>query len=68
MSSVTRSLFFCPMSSRAFASSGTGPATPPARSPMTPLIAVSGVRSSWLTVETNCVFMRSTRLRSVVSA
>ena len=28
---------------------------------------VSGVRSSWLTVETNSLFMRSIRLRSVMS-
>ena len=48
--------------------SGSGPAAPLTRSPTAPLIDVSGVRSSWLTVDTNSFFMRSMRLRSVMSA
>jgi hypothetical protein len=41
------------------------PAALPISRPSEPEIEVSGVRSSWLTVETNSSFSRSRRLRSV---
>ena len=43
------------------------PATPLLISPSDPMIEVSGVLSSWLTVEMNSFFMRSIFLRSVMS-
>ena len=43
------------------------PSAPPAISPSEPRIAVSGVRSSWLTIETNSLFSRSTSRRWVTS-
>jgi hypothetical protein len=46
---------------------GKSPATPPQTRPSEPRMEVSGVRSSWLTVETNSLFMRSMRLSSVTS-
>ena len=46
---------------------GKGPSTPPSIKPREPWMEVSGVLSSWLTVEMNSFFIRSTRLRSVTS-
>ena len=45
---------------RRAALSGSWPAAPPAMRPSEPAIEVSGVRSSWLTAETNSSFSRST--------
>jgi len=55
------------MSTSRAAGAGNMPAVPPARRPSEPEIEVSGVRSSWLTVETNSVFICSMRLRSLMS-
>ena len=49
------------------ASGVSGPSTPPERRPSEPRIEVSGVRSSWLTVETNSRLSRSTSCRCVTS-
>ena len=49
------------------ACSGSSPSMPPASSPSEPRMEVSGVRSSWLTMETNSSFIRSTSRRSVTS-
>ncbi|MNT37490.1 hypothetical protein D3C72_1736290 [compost metagenome] len=46
---------------------GTAPRMPALIRLREPAMAVSGVRSSWLTVETNSFFMRSMRLRSLMS-
>ena len=64
---LSRWLFLWAIAIMPLARSGRGPAMPPATRPREPLIEVSGVRSSWLTVDTNSVFMRSMRLRSVMS-
>ena len=56
------------MSSISVAASGSGPATPERSSDSAPLIEASGVRSSWLTVETNSAFIRSVRRSSLRSA
>ena len=47
--------------------SGISPTAPPASSPSDPRIDVNGVRSSWLTTETNSSFIRSTSWRWVTS-
>nr|WP_230207942.1 hypothetical protein [Microlunatus sp. Gsoil 973] len=43
------------------------PSRSPDSRPSDPRIAVSGVRSSWLTTETNSCFIRSTSRREVMS-
>ena len=53
MSRVSRWLFLSAMVSRREADSGRLPAALPTSRPSEPTIEVSGVRSSWLTVETN---------------
>ena len=49
------------------AAGASGPSAPAASRPREPRIEVSGVRSSWLTTETNSFFIRSTSRRWVMS-
>ena len=46
-----------------FILSGNCPVAPDSTSPKAPLIEVSGVRNSWLTVDRNSVFAFSATLR-----
>ena len=64
---VSRSLFLSAMSSRPLACGGIGPAAPEATRPRAPRMEVSGVRSSWLTVDTNSFLSRSTSRLSEMS-
>ena len=64
---TSRWLLLWAMARSRLAGSGNGPAAPPASSPSEPAIEVIGVRNSWLTVATNSSFMRSWRLRVVMS-
>ncbi|MCR5873845.1 hypothetical protein LRS10_06430 [Phenylobacterium sp. J426] len=67
ISRTSRRLLLSAMPISRPARSGSSPATPPASSPSEPAIEVSGVRSSWLTVETNSALACSARRRSVQS-
>ena len=58
MRRMRRSLFSRAMRTKSSDSPGSSPTTPSAISPSEALIEVSGVRSSWLTVEMNSFFMR----------
>ena len=60
-----RWLLVCAIVSKRAIGRGRFPAALPIRRPSEPEIEVNGVRSSWLTVETNSSFNRSKRLRSV---
>ena len=64
---VSRSLLTRAISTIRPAGAVSSPIAPPAISPSEPRIAVSGVRSSWLTIETNSLFSRSTSRRWVTS-
>src|SRR3569623_1365620 len=55
------------METRRAAFSGRAPAAPPTIRPSDPAMEVKGVRSSWLTVETNSSFIRSTSRRPEMS-
>ncbi len=46
---------------------GSWPAVPLSNRPSDPRIAVSGVRSSWETVDTNSLFIRSSRFQPLMS-
>ncbi len=67
ISRVSRSLLSRAMSTIRPALGANGPRAPPESSPSAPRIEVSGVRSSWLTIETNSLFIRSTSRRWVTS-
>ena len=67
ISRASRSLLTRAMSTIRPAGAVSSPSAPPAISPSEPRIAVSGVRSSWLTMETNSLFIRSTSRRWVTS-
>ena len=64
---TSRSVFSTAISTIRWPFSGSGPSTPDSSSPSEPRIEVSGVRSSWLTIEVNSSFARSTSRRSVMS-
>ena len=67
ISRVSRSLLTSAISTICAADGVSLPSAPPAIRPREPRIAVSGVRSSWLTMETNSLFIRSTSRRWVTS-
>ena len=67
ISRVSRSLLCRAMSTIRPAAGVSDPSAPPASRPSEPRIAVNGVRSSWLTIDTNSLFIRSTSCRWVTS-
>ena len=67
ISRTSRSELLTAMRSRLAAFSLTSPTNPAESSPRAPRIEVSGVRSSWLTVEMNSSFMRSSAYRWLIS-
>ena len=67
MSAIRRTALRSAMATTSTTSSDSAPIAPEASRPSDPLIDVSGVRNSWLTVDRNPSFTRSTSLsRSTV--
>lgn len=67
MRRIRRSVLLRAIFTNSAAFGASPPKTPPSSSPSEPRMDVNGVRSSWLTVETNSFFILSSRRRSVMS-
>ena len=68
MRRINRSVLLIAICSSSRPRPGRSPVLPPRMRPSAPRIEVSGVRSSWLTVETKSVFSRSSSLSFTMSS